>query len=166
MKKCLLFLLFITAMDISAQTPATKKPTTTITKIELDFLGAAGSYLKTANEKGMRVAKAMAGAANGTSTLTEIKAAFTAAIRVENAGYAGDYKARIKGNIPTSSASIASNVDETHRLFQAALREYLEYWKDQNTAHINSGAATLKRCTLLMNKTIDTTTAKMKELSK
>jgi hypothetical protein len=35
----------------------------------------------------------MAGANDGSSTLGDIKAAFSAAVRVENAGYYGDYQA-------------------------------------------------------------------------
>jgi len=84
--------------------------------------------------------------------------------RVESAGYEGDYMARLSGKVPTSFSEEARNIDEKHRLFQAAMSEYLEYWKDQNTELIISGERTLKRSITLMNATIASMTAKMKEL--
>lgn len=127
----------------------------------LTFYVAAASYLGTANAQGLKVAQKMAGATDGSSTLSDIKAAISAAIRVENAGYEGDYRAR-RGPVPSGGAAFAKDVEETHRLFQAAMNEYLEYWKDQNIAHITSGELTLKKCITLMNKTIAAGTAKMK----
>jgi hypothetical protein len=135
-----------------------------ITEAERTYLGAAASYLSTANSQGMKVAQTMAGASNGSSSLSDIKAALSSARRVESAGYDGDYRGRIRGNVPSSFADIAKNIDETHRLFQGAMSEYLEYWKDQNTAHITSGEQTLKRCIILMNATIAATNARTKEL--
>jgi hypothetical protein len=72
---------------------------------------------------------------------------------------------KIHGKIPASGTAIDANIDETHRLFQSAIKEYLEYWKDQNPAHISSGQLTLKRSVGLMNKTVAAATAKMKEFS-
>lgn len=157
---------FITALlvwqgALSAQNTKQKRP---ITEAERTYLGAAVSYLTTANTQGTKVARTMAGASDGSSTLRDIKAALSSARRVESAGYDGDYRERIRGRVPSSLADIAKNVDETHRLFQGAMAEYLEYWKDQNTAHITSGGRTLQRCIVLMNATIAATTAKMKEL--
>jgi hypothetical protein len=146
----------------SAPTPGNSKQRP-ITESERTFFGAAGSYLQTANAQGTNVAQTMAGASNGSSTLGDIRAALLLAKRVESAGYQGDYKNRINGNVPRSCADLGKNIDETHRLFQAAMNELLEYWKDQNTAHIESGSATLKRSILLMNATINQMTAKMKE---
>lgn len=153
----------ILAWQAALSAQQSKKPTP-ITDAERTYLGAAASYLRTANIQGTKVAQTMAGASNGSSTLGDIRAALFSAKRVESAGYDGDYRGRIRGNVPNSFADIAKDIDETHRLFQAAMSEYLEYWKDQNTAHINSGERTLKRCILLMNATIGATTAKTKEL--
>lgn len=149
------------ACVLSAQDSKPQRP---ITGGEHIYLGAAVSYLKTVHDQGTNVAQTMAGASNGSSTLGEIRAALSSAKRIESAGYEGDYRNRIKGNVPVSFADIAKNIDETHRLFQAAMREYLEYWKDQNTAHIISGERTLKRCITLMNATSNATMAKMKQL--
>ncbi|MHB8411796.1 MAG: hypothetical protein ACYDDI_07585 [Candidatus Acidiferrales bacterium] len=111
----------------------------------------------------MNLAQTMAGASNGLTTLGDIRAALLSAKRVENAGYQEDYKNRINGDVPSSCVDLSKNIDEAHRLFQSAMNELLEYWKDQNTAHIESGTATLKRCVVLMNATINQATAKMKE---
>jgi type II secretory pathway pseudopilin PulG len=146
---------------LSAQQSKQPRP---ITEAERTYLGAAASYLRTANTQGTKVAQTMAAGSNGSSTLGDIKTAFSSAKRVESAAYDGDYRVRIAGNVPGSFADIAKNIDETHRLFQAAMGEYLEYWKDQNTAHIVSGKRTLKRCIILMNATIAATTAKTREL--
>lgn len=129
-----------------------------------NFLGAALSYLKTANEQGTRVAAAMAGAANGSTTLGEIRDAMRRALSVENAGYQGDYIGRIRGAIPAEYAPLAKDIDEVHRLFRAGLNETLEYWKDSNESHIASGQATFKRSVVLMNQAISATGTKMGEL--
>jgi hypothetical protein len=132
-----------------------------ITNDERNYFGAAGSYLQTANAQGMNLARTMAGASNGSSTLDDIRIAILSAKRIENVAYLSDYKNRINGNVPTSVIDIAANVDETHHLFQSALDETLEYWNDQNTAHIISGNDALQRSVMLMNSTIAQTTETM-----
>src|ERR1700758_5265984 len=57
-----------------------------MTDAERNYFGAAGSYLKTGNEEGMVVARSMAGASNGSSTLGDIRTAISSAKRIENAG--------------------------------------------------------------------------------
>jgi hypothetical protein len=133
-----------------------------ITESERTYFGAAGSYLETANAQGTNLARTMAGASDGSSSLGDIREALLSAKRVENAGYHGDYKNRINGDVPSNCVDLNKNIDEIHRLFQSAMNEFLEYWKDQNTAHIESGNATLKRSIVLMNATINQTNAKMK----
>lgn len=159
--RCTIIVLLAWHGTLSAQNAKQQRP---ITEGERTYLGAAVSYLATAHTQATKVAQTMAGASNGSSTLSDIKAVLSSARRVESAGFDGDYKGRITGNVPSSLVDIAKNIDETHRLFQAAMSEYLEYWKDQNTAHITSGERTLKRCIILMNGTIAATTARTKEL--
>ena len=81
------------------------------------------------------------------------------------AGFEGDYRDRINGIVPKEFTGIAKNITEGHRLFQAAMREYLEYWNDQNTEHIISGESTFKRCIVLMNATTTELTEKMTQLA-
>src|ERR1019366_821384 len=115
------------------------KVQTPVTEAQRTFVGASTSYLSTANEQGTRVATSMAGASDGSSTLSDIKSPLSVARRVESVGYEDDYLKRIGGKVPTGFAAIGKNIDETHRLFQAAMSEYLEYWNDKNPAHIASG---------------------------
>lgn len=56
----------------------------------------------------------------------------------------GDYKNNVK-SIPPSGAAVGAEIDEAHQLFQSAMKELLQYWKDQNNAHILSGSATMKK---------------------
>ena len=86
---------------ISAQDSKQQRP---ITEVERTFLGAALSYLQTANDQGTEVAQKMAGASNGSATLGDIRAALSSAKRIERAGYEGDYRSRIKGSVPSSFA--------------------------------------------------------------
>ena len=148
----------------SATTEEQGRPNQTLTEAQRTYIVAAGSYLKTSNEEGMRVAQAMAGASNGSSTLGDIRDALSVAKRVEMAGFEGDYRDRINGVVPKEFTGIAKNITEGHRLFQAAMREFLEYWSDQNTEHIISGQQTLKRSITLLNATTTEMTGKMTQL--
>ena len=148
----------------STQSEEQARPNQTLTEAQRTYIVAAGSYLKTSNEQGMRVAQAMAGASNGSSTLDDIRDALSSAKRVEMAGFEGDYRDRINGVVPKEFAGSAKNITEGHRLFQAAMREFLEYWNDQNTEHITSGDRTFKRCITLMNATTTEMTGKMTQL--
>lgn len=146
---------------LSVESPGTR----TITAQEKAFLGPALSYLDEANSLGKKVALAMNGANDGSSTLGDIRDAIKRAKFVENASYRGDYLDKIKGSTPASFANEQQQIAETHQLFQAAMKEYLEYWKDSNPAHIASGSATFKRCVATMNSAIQATNAKMKNLA-
>src|SRR5688572_22011242 len=75
---------------------------------EKNYFGAALSYLITVRDQGTRLAVKMAGASDGSSTLTEIKAALSRARMVERLGYEGDYRKRINGEIPPGWSGIAA----------------------------------------------------------
>jgi len=138
--------------------PSQSEPVKPQTEREI-FYGAAFSYLKTANEQQGRIARAMAGASNGSSTLTEIKQAINAAVRVENAGYFGDYKGKFANPF---DADFAAELATIHKRFQAATEELLEFYKDNQSAHIESGAAALKKCMEMAHTAITSLTAKIK----
>ena len=53
------------------------RPNQTLTEAQRTYIVAAGSYLKTSNEQGMRVAQTMAGVSNGSSTLGDIRDALS-----------------------------------------------------------------------------------------
>jgi len=130
----------------------------------LTYIGAAGSYLKTANEEGTHIAQTMAGLNDGSSTLNDVRNALTSAKQIEGVGFA-DYLDHTNGHIPAELNSLAKDVDETHRLFGDATNEFLEYWTDQNTAHIFSGQRTMERCVKLMNSTISSMTSALQSAS-
>jgi hypothetical protein len=142
------------------------KPTGIASTPEGNYLGAAASYLRSANEQGNKLALAMAGASDGSSTLSDIKDALKKAKFVESMGYTGDYQDRTKGNVPSRYKSLADNVDEVHRLFQASTKEMLLYWEDQNAAHIESGQRTLQRSFLLINESVKQLRKEMAALAK
>lgn len=152
-------------LNPSASFSAPPQSTRPITEEERIYLGAAGSYLKEANSLGTKVAQTMNGLNDGSSTLGDVRDAISTAQSVENAGYHVDYLDRIKNVVPASLNKEQREIDETHRLFQAAMEEYLEYWKDSNDAHIVSGAATFKRCILTMNSAIADANSAMKSLT-
>lgn len=152
---------FLTSPALSGQSHDLRP----ITEQERAFLGPALSYLHEANSLGNKVAQAMKGANDGSTTLGDIQEVISRAKSVENASYQGDYLDKIKGPVPATFSSEQTQIAETHRLFQAAMKEYLEYWKDSNTAHIASGNATFKRCITIMNSAIQATNAKMKKLT-
>jgi RNA polymerase subunit RPABC4/transcription elongation factor Spt4 len=116
----------------------------------LRFIGAAGSYLETLQSASRSIANAENGVNNGSTTLGDIKDALSEGQIVENAGYTGDYEAKVRNRIPPMFKATAAQIDDAHRLFQSASTETLAYWDDQNVAHIQSGARTLKRSALTM----------------
>lgn len=136
-----------------------------ITNEEKVFFGAAGAYLKTANDQGSRVARAMAGASTGKSTLGDIEAAVKRAVTVENAGYFGDYQMKVGKKIPALFAENAKDIDEAHRLFQAAMKEYLRFFSDHDTARITSAEAVFMNSAKLQNKSIAEISKKAARLS-
>jgi hypothetical protein len=155
----------IIVMGSTAIAGGTNGASHVITPAEKTYLGAAISYLHEANTLGTKVAKVMNGANDGSSTLGDIRDAMESAKSLENVGYHGDYLDRIKGVVPKAFVREQQQIDDTHRLFQAAMKEYLEYWKDSNAAHIQSGSTTFKRCVLTMNAAIASTNVKMKSMS-
>lgn len=116
------------------------------------YVGEVLGYLKTVNEHDMRMAKTMAGAETGTSSLTDIKEVIERAKFVESLAFGEMYSAR---PAPPGFEAAVAGVDETHRLHVSAFREYLAYWKDENLAHLVSGNAVMKQAVIQTNASID-----------
>lgn len=150
---------FAASQALSRQAVAAR----TITAQEKAFAGPAMSYLGEANSLGNKVAHAMNGLNDGSSTLGDVKKAMSRAKFVEGVSYQGDYLAKTNGVVPAVFAREGAQIAETHRLFQSAMRESLKYWKDSNTAHIVSGTATFKKCVLTMNSAMAGINAKLKK---
>ena len=126
-------------------------PGSQISEVEKKYLGAAMGYLDTVNKQGSQLARVMAGASTGESTLGMIKDAIKRAQMVESAGFLGDYS---PAEVPTAYQELDKNIKEVHRLHAASFKEMLEYWKDSNTEHISSGNSVFQRAVLLTNECI------------
>lgn len=139
------FLLILGFMSFGALAQQSTMPT----ELEKTYLGAAGGYLKTENEQGLRVATAMARLNSGETTLEQVRKAIKDARFVTNMGFQGDYLKSGKLVVPDIFLKIDMKIRHSHTLRNAAFEEYLAYWKDGNIAHIESGSATFKRSELL-----------------
>lgn len=132
------------------------------TELEKAYIGAAGGYLKTQNEQGLKVATAMAGLNTGATTLELVRKAIKDARFVTNMGFEGDYLKSGKLVIPETFSHIDKKVRGSYALRDAAFEEYLKYWKDNNVAHIESGTATFKRSEQTAQEATQELTAQMK----
>jgi hypothetical protein len=132
--RCILLGLFVflvlTQMTVTAAGPSEQEKT---------YISSAGGYLKTQNDHGMKVATTMNGLNTGTSTLDDVREAIKNARFVTNAGWHGDYLRNGKLIVPTIFQKIDNKIHESHNLREKAYDEYLKYWKDGKTYHIESG---------------------------
>jgi hypothetical protein len=132
------------------------------TELEKTYIGAAGGYLKTQNEQGLRVATAMAGLKSGDTTLEQVRKAIKDARFVTNIGFQGDYLKSGKLVVPEVFSKIDKKTRHSHALRDAAFEEYLIYWEDGNVTHIESGTATFKRSEQLAQEATKELIAQMK----
>jgi hypothetical protein len=128
-----------------------------LTDEEKAFLNAAGDYLSTLNTEDAKLAKVMAGAQTGESTLGDIKAA------IENArAREGDYSV---GSVPAPFAAVDKKIRTCKGLHDSAFDGMLAYWKDSNTSHIKNGTATFEKAGVLENECIHDLTAAMQAVA-
>lgn len=130
---------------------------------EKKYCGAAFGYLKTVNEQDLSIAKVMAGASTGESTLGDIKEAIKFARSVEDAGYFGDYQSATALEI---FSDIHTKIQSCKKLHDSAFDEYLAYWNDSNVAHIESGTTTLKRAIVVTDECIHDLTVTLDTLAR
>jgi|SRR5271157_2036251 len=132
-----------------------------LTVAEKKYFGAAGGYLKTVYTEDTRLARTMAGAQTAESTLGDIKDAIQHAKAAEDVAYFGDYK---PAAVPARFEPVDNKIGRCKSLHDAAFKELLAYWTDQNTAHIESGNATLKRAILITNECVTDLNGKIESL--
>ncbi|MCJ7662982.1 MAG: hypothetical protein MUO24_01940 [Desulfobacterales bacterium] len=137
----ILLSLFVLSLVIPQITVAAAGPS----EQEKTYISSAGGYLKTQNEQGMKVATTMNGLNTGTSTLDDVRETIKNARFVTNAGWLGDYLRNGKLVVPTSFQKIDQKIHESHNLREKAYDEYLKYWKDGKTYHIESGNRIFKK---------------------
>jgi len=130
------------------------------------FISSAGGYLKTQNEQGMKVATTMNGLNTGTSTLDDVRAAIKSARSVTNAGWHGDYLRNGKLVVPASFQKIDKKIHESHNLREKAYDEYLKYWKDSKTYHIESGHKIFKKSEAIAQEATKELTKIMQAMNK
>ncbi len=106
------------------------------TELEKTYLSAAGGYLHSQNEEGMKVATAMAGLSSGAITLGQLRQVISDAHFITNAAFQGDYLKSGRLAVPQVFASVDKKIRNSHSLRVAAFEEYLAYWKDSNSAHV------------------------------
>jgi len=133
-----------------------------LTEAQKKYFQRAFGYIDTLNQQDIELAKTMAGASTGESTLSMIKNAIQHARFIENVRYSVDYG---PVPVPQEFAQLDSKIRDCHRLHDAALEELLEYWNDQNIAHIESGFSSLQRTALLTNECIAQLSAKIDEVT-
>jgi hypothetical protein len=130
------------------------------------YLGAAAGFLITHNAQGEKVAQAMAGANTGATTLTQIKKTIEGARSVTLAGFEGDYLKYGKLLVPDDYAEIDKLIRLSFSQRDAAYEEYLAFFADNNTAHIESASAAFMNSEQSAQKAQTALTAKMKALKK
>jgi len=113
------------------------------------YISSAVGYLKTQNDNGMKVATTMNDLNTGASTLDDVHEAIKKARFVTNAGWNGDYLRNGKLIVPPNFQKIDKKIHETHNLREKAYDEYLKYWKDGKTYHIESGSKIFKKSELV-----------------
>ncbi len=133
---------------------------------EKAYISSAGGYLKTQNEQGIMVAQTMNGLNNGSSTLDDLRESIKNASFVTNAGWQGDYLRDGKLVVPTAFQKIDKKIRESHNLRTKAYDEYLKYWEDEKTFHIQLGSKTFKRSETIAQDATNELTKIMQAMNK
>lgn len=127
----------------------------TMSSTQKEYISRAGGYLDTLNKYDRQVAEAMVGLNTGETTLNDVKKAIEKTKYVEDAGWHGDYQNYGKLIVPSSYFSLDAKIKKCRQLHDSALREMLDFWKDGNNAHIESGTKTFELAILTTNECID-----------
>lgn len=138
-----------------AQAIQTKSMSSTLSSTQKEYISRAGGYLDTLNKYDRQVAEAMVGLNTGETTLNDVKKAIEKTKYVEDAGWHGDYQNYGKLIVPSSYFSLDAKIKKCRQLHDSALREMLDFWKDGNNAHIESGTKTFELAILTTNECID-----------
>jgi len=119
-----------------------------------EYISRAGGYLDTLNKYDRQVAEAMAGLNSGETTLNDVKKAIKETQYIEDASWHGDYQNYGKLIVPSSCFSLDAKIKKCRQLHDSALREMLDFWKDGNNAHIESGIKTFELAIRLANECV------------
>lgn len=106
------------------------------------FVYEAREYLRTARALSIRLAQATASVATGDATIGEVREEVRYARLIETAARTKYRKVQV---VPERFTSVNAKIVHCQQRFSAAYDELLDYWKDGDVAHLESGAATIER---------------------
>lgn len=133
---------------------------------EKAYISSAGGYLNTQNEQGMKVAQTMNGLNNSSSSLDDVRESIKDASFVTNAGWQGDYLQNGRLVVPTAFQKIDKKIRESHNLRIKSYDEYLKYWEDEKTYHIQLGSKIFKQSEIIAQNATNSLTKIMKSMNK
>jgi hypothetical protein len=152
----------VTNTSSSVNPPPAVTPSIPISPAEKKYIQASQKYLDSANADGTEMATIMAGAANGTSTLSDIHAAIRKNLNSEKQRYSSYLATR--GTVPTKFKSIDTHINSIHQQSITAFSSYLSYWTTGDLHAITRGADQYKAAVLEMNSTISDATTIVKTM--
>jgi hypothetical protein len=129
----------------SPPSPVAKFPGTSEEKT---YLEASGRYLNLHFEKCKSASVTMAGASDGSSTLSDIRTALLESRSEINDSWGRDFLPVSNGTVPARFADFDKKLRRVHTLQESAFVELLRYWTDQRLSHITTGSSMFKKALL------------------
>jgi hypothetical protein len=129
-----------------------------------EYISHAGGYLHILNKQGLKLAQVMIKFGTGEATLGDVKKAIKDVRFVEGYAWRGDYLDQGKLIVPASLFTLNAKIKRCHQLHVAAWNEMLEYWRDNNIVHLESGIATGKVAAALANECLADLTVVMESM--
>ena len=115
---------------------------------EKAYLEASGRYLNVHFENCKSASVTMAGASDGSSSLSDIRVALQEARSKINQSWETDFLPVSNGSVPEKFADVDKKLRRVHALQEDAFSELLKYWKDDHLSHINNGSTKFKQALL------------------
>src|SRR5258706_1002899 len=137
----------------AAASASASAPSKALPEADKAFVSASFSYLSGANTAGTQLATVWAGASDGTSTLSDCRAATNKALMEESKRYVAYRSSR--GSIPPTFAHVDQNIVTIYTISVAALKGILSYWANQDLSAIQNGTDQYKEAVLMANSTVE-----------
>ncbi|MGH9927832.1 MAG: hypothetical protein ACREA9_01255 [Pyrinomonadaceae bacterium] len=115
---------------------------------ERAYLEVSGRYLSVHFENCKSASLTMAGASDGSSSLSDIRVALQEARSKINQSWETDFLPVSNGSVPEKFADVDKKLRRVHALQEDAFSELLKYWKDDRLSHINNGSTMFKQALL------------------
>jgi hypothetical protein len=143
--------IFIAAVAANHESsPATTSQTNPTGKFpgtseEKAYLEASGRYLNVHFEKCKSASVTMAGASDGSSTLSDIRTALLESRSRINESWETDFMPVSNGAVPQKFTDIDKKLRRVHELQEDAFLELLKYWRDDRVSHITTGSTMFRQ---------------------